>query len=271
MNSKEALTIVSLDLEGTGLDTDTDRIIELGIVRFTLKDSNFLGSIPLLPFPDYEISQFINPGFGIPYKIKEITGITDDDVMNAPKFSDIAEKTWEKLQDCYIIGFNILTYDIPLLVSEFARCGIIWDPDRSKIIDTFRIYQSKERRDLQSALKFYTGIQHETSHRALDDAIDSFKVLLGQSYHYASDEELNDISKMAEFSTKGLLDFQKKFILNDEGKPTFNFGKSKGQSVFDNVGMLEWMLDKQFSSDTKRWAKKFIDEYRVKEKSELPF
>ena len=72
-------TFVSLDLETTGLNSDSDRIIEVGAVKVV--GGEFVDSFQRL----------INPGHTLPDFVSVLTGITDADLVGAPPFADVAE------------------------------------------------------------------------------------------------------------------------------------------------------------------------------------
>jgi DNA polymerase III subunit epsilon len=239
--------IVYLDLETTGLDTENDRIIEIGLVNNDLDD-------------DLSLSLLINPGFDISQEIVNITGISNDSLKRAPNFEFYAQDLMDYLQGKYIVGYNILRFDIPLLIAEFQRIELPWDTSKCRFVDLYKVFCKKEPRDLAGALKFYANKKREggTSHRALDDANDCIDILCGQALRYVQSPEENILDTFNAISMDGLIDFAGKFIYNDKGEPVFNFGKHRGKSVFEEPGMLDWMIGKDFAEDTKQWCKTFL-------------
>lgn len=240
-----------LDLEATGTDPENDRIIEIGIVNYD-------------PEEVLDISLLVNPLTDLSREIINLTGISNDELKRKPEFHFYAKDLLDLLQNRIIIGYNILRFDIPLLISEFERLGLSWDTSKCKFIDLYKVFVKKEPRDLAGALKFYADIQRNggTSHRAQDDASDCIDILLGQIHKYQDELGIDPLLTLSSISIEGMIDFAGKFIYSNEGKPVFNFGKHKGKEVYTEVGMLEWMLGKDFPTDTKEWARNFIKNHR---------
>ena len=146
-----------LDLETTGVATETDRIIEIAILKIR---------------PDGTKTRYlsrVNPGIPIPPEATEVHGITDDDIKDEKSFSEIAERVSELLEGCDIGGFNVANFDLRLLRSEFARADVEFSIEGRSIIDAQRIFHIREPRDLSAAARFYLDREHEGAHSALDD------------------------------------------------------------------------------------------------------
>jgi len=237
-----------IDLETTGLNTDNDRIIEIGIIKF---DDEF-NKID-------EFQSLINPGIPISSEIEEITGISQPELDNSPMIESIITDILDFLIDSTVIaGHNILKFDIPLLIKECYRCNLIFPTEKYEFIDTYTIFSLMEKRDLASALKFYKGISSETNHRAIEDAHDSFLVFSGQIDRYK--ETFSNINEISAFCTQSMVDFAGKFKRNSDGTIVFNFSKNIGKDVSSDHGFLRWMLNADFTEDTKQWCKKFLNE-----------
>ena len=88
------LTFVSLDLETTGLNADSDRIIEVGAVKVV--GGEFVDSFQRL----------INPGHTLPDFVSVLTGITDADLVGAPPFGVVAEELAAFIGDLPMVGQN---------------------------------------------------------------------------------------------------------------------------------------------------------------------
>ena len=101
-----------IDLETTGIDLATDRIIEIAIEKL---------------MPDGSIQKkrkLINPQMPIPPASSNIHGITDEMVRDAPSFKQIANEIKQFLNNCDLGGYNSNRFDIPMLVEEFLRSGL---------------------------------------------------------------------------------------------------------------------------------------------------
>ena len=143
MKLKLERPLAVFDVESTGINKRTDRIIELAVIKV---------------FPDgkRETHEYLfNPERPIPTEATAIHGITDDDVKNCPKFVEKAREIVAILADCDLGGYNILGYDIPIMQEEFTRAGVSLNVERRRIFDAQRVFHKKVPRDLTAALKFY--------------------------------------------------------------------------------------------------------------------
>ena len=140
----------------------------------------------------------------------ELTGISDDDVKDAPTFNEIAQQLNEKFKGCDFAGYNSNHFDIPMLAEEFLRSGIDFDFSKCRLIDAQTIFHKMERRNLAAAYKFYTGHKMEDdfeAHRADQDTEATYRVLQGELDMYSAERQEeedrileNDMDKLAEFS-----------------------------------------------------------------------
>lgn len=269
LNLKKPLVI--FDLEATGLDLVNDRIIQISYVKVSPNGEEERKNI------------FVNPGKPIPHDVQELTGITDEDVKDAPTFKQLAKQLAESFSGCDFAGYNSNRFDIPLLAEEFLRAGIDFDFSRCHLIDVQNIFFKMEPRNLAAAYKFYTGHSMEEdlkAHRADQDAEATYRVLQGELDMYAPEKAEdpkralpNDMSALAEFSAmndnvdfagrivwKEMKDAQGNLLLDKDGKPrrqeVFNFGKYRGWAVTDvlhrDPGFFNWMLGADFTLNTKQ-------------------
>jgi DNA polymerase-3 subunit epsilon/ATP-dependent DNA helicase DinG len=144
---------VSVDLETTGLDSERDAIIEVGAVKFR-------GEEVLRTF-----ESLVNPGRPIPYKIQHLTGITPDDVKNAPSLFEVLPGLSRFVGNNPIVGHNV-GFDLSFL----RRRGLF---QASAGIDTFElagILLPHAARYSLGILAKTLGITLPATHRALDDA-----------------------------------------------------------------------------------------------------
>src|SRR5688572_1545605 len=160
------------DLETTGLNPRTDRIVELAVLRIA---------------PDGDLVERVrrfNPGIPIPAEASKVHGITDEDVAAEPPFSARAKSLLELLEPCDLAGFNIRRFDLPMLLAEFKRAGLEMDLKERRVVDIQAIYHREERRDLTAAARFYLGREHPEAHSALSDIRTSAAVLSAQLTRY---------------------------------------------------------------------------------------
>lgn len=263
--------LIVFDLETTGLDFIRDRIIQISYIKVSPDGTEERENI------------FVNPEKPIPHEVVELTGITNDDVKDAPTFKMLAPQLSEKFKGCDFAGYNSNHFDIPMLAEEFLRAGIDFDFSKVRLIDAQTIFHKMERRNLAAAYKFYCGRKMEedfTAHRADEDTEATYRVLMGELDKYAPgvqeepDRVLeNDMDCLAEFSKQNdNVDFAGRIVwkplVGADGKPVldangkeqkvevFNFGKYKGRPVADvlrtDIGYYSWMMGGDFTFNTKQ-------------------
>lgn len=238
--------LIAFDLEATGTDPKTARILEMAIIKIgtdgrTLKTT----------------SRF-NPGVPIPKEASDIHGITDEAVADEPKFADKAIKLLAFIQGCDILGYNSNKYDIPLLFEEFARCGLYWDTTGLNFIDVFRIFTQYEKRDLSAAVRHYLGKELEGAHGAtvdLDATCDVFNMQLQK--HPDLPKDFDQLSLLCN-NGNARLDLYGRFAIDAKGDYIFTFGKHQNKKCKEEIPYLEWMLKSDFSMDTKAWISKIL-------------
>lgn len=253
--------LVIFDLESTGNNVDTARIVEIGLIKL-IPENLFNGDAQVRK------SFRVNPGVEMDEEVIRIHGITNEMLKDCPPFKDIADELLQIFEGSDVAGFNIKRFDVPLLMNEFERCLITFPEDGTKFIDSEVIFKLKEERGLTAAVRFYCDEERQNAHSALDDADATYKVLLGQIQKYPDISK--SIESLSKFSIAGMIDFAGKFI-EIKGVPCINFGKTKGEPISDNHGLLQWMLGKDFPADTLRWARKFLNEPEITESDDEAF
>ena len=263
--------LVVFDLETTGLDIITDRIIQLSYIKVTPDGTEVRGN------------HLINPERAIPAFVTDLTGISDETVADQPTFKEMAPQLAESFKGCDFAGFNSNRFDVPILAEEFLRAGVDFDFTTCRLIDAQTIFHKMERRNLAAAYKFYCGREMDEdfeAHRADQDTEATYRVLLGELEMYSEanqdDPERvlpNDVSELAAFSKQNdNVDFAGRIIWapivdkdgaplsNADGTPqlqeVFNFGKYKDMPVSEvlhkDPGYYSWMLGAEFPNNTKQ-------------------
>src|SRR5206468_1463958 len=121
----------------------------------------------------------------IPAPSSAIHGIRDADVAGAPRFREIAAELASFLAGSDLAGYNIAGFDLPVLRVEFLRAGVSFDVSERRLVDSQRIFFSREPRHLAAAARFYCQSEHAGAHGALADAEMTLRVLEGQLERYA--------------------------------------------------------------------------------------
>jgi len=257
--------LVFFDLETTGIDVVTDRIIQIAVVR--LVECPNTTTI----FRTKEM-WLINPGVPIPESSSAIHGITDKDVSEMPTFGEVAAEVAEWFRDADVCGHNVIRFDIPLLENEMKRAGIPFQV-YGGVIDTLRIFQARFRHTLECAHRLYAGTWFEGAHDAGNDTDALVAILDGMlKEHPDMPREPGEIASTP--PSPDYIDAEGKFIWVS-GEAVFSFGgKTKGRMLKEvarnDRGFLQWMLAQDFDATTKAIASNaLVGDFPVcKEKSD---
>ncbi len=242
MNLQLKRPVAFIDLETTGTNLATDRIVELAIVKIGTDGSK------------QTKRRLINPQMPIPQGSSEIHGITDEMVKDAPTFKQVANEVKQFIENCDLGGYNSNRFDIPLLVEEFLRAGLDFTVDGRKMIDVQRVFHLMEQRTLGAAYKFYCQKTLEGAHGAEVDATATWEVLEAQVERYPQiGKTIEEICTFC--GEEEIVDFARRFIV-DKGKEVFNFGKHKGRTVEEVLKLepqyYDWMMKGDFPLHTKQ-------------------
>lgn len=243
MNLNLKRPIAFIDLETTGVNVSTDRIVELSVLKISPNGK------------EEWMSTRLNPGVPIPPKTTAIHGIRDEDVANSPTFKAVAKNLATFLEGCDLAGYNAIRFDIPVLAEEFLRVNIDFNFLKRRYVDVQVIFHKKEQRTLSAAYLFYCKKELEGAHGSKVDTAATFEILKSQLDRYKDLE--NDIEKLADFSSfTNNVDFAGRIILDENGVEVFNFGKHKGkpvEEVFnDEPAYYSWMMNGDFPLYTKK-------------------
>ena len=235
--------VIFFDLETTGVNIASDRIVEISYLKVYPNGNEMSRTLR------------INPEMHIPEQASEVHGIYDDDVKDCPTFKQVAKEIAADFEGADIAGFNSNRFDVPLLAEEFLRADVDLDMTRRKFIDVQVIFNKMEQRTLVAAMKFYCGKELEGAHSADADTRATYEVLQAQLDRYPELE--NDIAWLSEFSSHtNNVDFAGRIVYDDKGVEVFNFGKYKGIPVVEvlrrDPGYYSWILQGDFTLNTKQ-------------------
>lgn len=243
MNLNLKNPLVFFDLETTGVNIVSDRIVEISYLKIYPNGREDSKTIR------------VNPGMPIPPFASAIHGIYDEDVANAPSFKEVAKEIVKDIEGSDLAGYNSNRFDIPLLAEELLRADIDIDLMRRKFVDVQVIFHKMEQRTLSAAYKFYCDKDLENAHSAEADTIATYEVLKSQLDRYSELE--NDVEFLSKFTTQtNNVDFAGRIIYNDKNEEIINFGKYKGQKVtevlMNDPGYYGWIMGSDFSLHTKK-------------------
>jgi DNA polymerase-3 subunit epsilon len=248
--------IAIFDLETTGLNITSDRIVEIAIIRVEADGT------------ESEFLRRVNPGMPIPAEVSAIHGIFDEDVADAPTFEEIANEVIQFIDDADLAGYNSNKFDIPVLAEELMRAGCDFDVSSRRFVDVQNIFHKMEQRTLAAAFQFYCEKPMENAHNALYDARVTLDVFRAQLDRYSTLE--NNVEYLSNFSKAGnynLLDFAGRLAINEHGEAMYNFGKHKGKTIREVMriepGYYGWMLDADFPLYTKKCLRAEMDKIKA--------
>ncbi|WP_248723525.1 3'-5' exonuclease [Seonamhaeicola sp. ML3] len=235
--------ICFFDLETTGINITSDRIVEISVLK-------------VFPNGKEERKTWrVNPEMPIPKESSAIHGIYDEDVADKPTFKELAKEVHNMIKDSDLGGFNSNRFDIPLLAEEMLRAEVDFDMKNRQAVDVQTIFHKMEQRTLSAAYKFYCDKNLDDAHSAEADTNATYEVLKAQLEKY--DELENNTKFLAEFSSrKKFADFAGFIAYNKNGEECFSFGKHKGKLVTEILekepGYFGWLLNADFPLYTKK-------------------
>jgi len=256
--------LVVFDLETTGVQVGTDRIVEIAMIKISPD-----GSVVRKPEKagnEYRI--LVNPEIPIPLESSLVHGVYDDDVKSKHTFGVIAQGLVKFLHNCDLGGFNSNRFDVPMLAEEFLSVGVDFGLEGRNLIDVQNIFHKMEQRTLKAAYRFYCDKELEGAHEAYPDTAATLEILVSQLEKYAdatiSDSrgetvgpvpsDMDELHKFCQRTHNA--DLAGRLIYNDDGVIVFNFGKNKGVSVKELIerdpGYFGWMMNGDFPRYTKR-------------------
>ncbi len=256
MQLKLTKPLIFLDIEATGLNVGSDKIVEISLLKL-----NTNGMIETK-------TERVNPGIPIPEVVSKIHGIYQNDIETKPTFKELAPALLKFIGNSDFAGYNSNKFDIPLLAEEFLRAEMDFDLEGRKLVDVQNIFHFMEPRNLSAAYKFYCDKSIENAHSAEADVTATYEIFKAQLQKYEGielmDEKgnsyqpiVNDISKLSELSAKTKnVDLAGRIIYNEKGEEVFGFGKHKDKLVTDiftkEPSYYSWMMKGDFPLYTKK-------------------
>ncbi len=249
-------SIVFFDLETTGLNPSSDRIVEISLLKVMVDGS------------ETQRTWLLNPEMPVSKEAVLVHGYTDEFLADKPTFREKAAEIANFIGGSDLAGYNILKFDVPMLVEEFLRVDYDFDIKSRSLIDVQNIFMKMEPRTLKGAYRFFCHAELEGAHGATADTKATYDVLKAmldryQNVNYEdargniSEGPKNEVKQLAEFSAHHRnADLSGQIIYDEEGKEVFQFGKYKGRRVEDIFRMepsyYDWMMKGDFPLYTKK-------------------
>lgn len=238
--------VVFFDIEATGVDPLSDRIVELSLVR--------VGPPGVIEAPR---TWRVDPQMKIPAEAIEVHGITNEALEGAPTFAEIAADVAAVIEGADLAGFAVGRFDVRILHAELVRAGQPVDLTHSRVLDAQVIYHRREPRHLAAALRFYCEKDLLNAHGAEADAMASLEVFAGQLSRYEDlAVRVEDLHELSATHNESYCDGARRFAWRDS-EPMFNFGRLRGKSLRWVAGdpterkYLRWFLEGSFEEDAK--------------------
>jgi DNA polymerase-3 subunit epsilon len=236
---KKPLAVI--DLETTGVNLSSDRIVEIAIVKIQTDGTRLIKR------------KLLNPEIPISAVSRDLHGISNEMVKDAPTFKQVANEIKQFLDNCDLAGYNSNRFDIPLLAEEFLRVGLEFDFNHRRLLDVQKIFHMMEQRTLSAAYKFYCNKNLEGAHGAEVDAVATWEILEAQIEKYPHLGTSVD-AIITSIGDDNIVDFARRMIM-ENGVEVFNFGKHKGRSVLEVLKAepqyYDWMMKGDFPMHTK--------------------
>lgn len=256
MNLNLTKPLAFFDLETTGVNVASDRIVEISIVRVNVDNSTDI------------LTKKVNPTIPIPEFTSKIHGIYDEDIVDCQTFKELASELSKFLANCDLAGFNSNKFDVPVLAEEFLRADVDFDLRNRKLIDVQNIFHMMEPRNLTAAYKFYCEKPLINAHSAEADTLATFEIFKAQLNRY-EDTEMedekgnkfkpvkNDMTVLSALTTRTKnADLAGRIVFNDKDIEVFNFGKHKDKAVKEvfekEPSYYNWMMNGDFPLYTKK-------------------
>ena len=235
--------IAFIDLETTGVNLSTDRIVEIAMIK-------------ILPDGTRQVKRkLINPQMPIPEVTTVIHGITNEMVKDAPTFKQAGNELKQFIENCDMGGYNSNRFDIPMLMEEFLRAGMEVDLSTRRMVDVQHIFYTMEPRTLTAAYKYYCEKELIDAHSAEADVNATIDVLLSQIKRYPQLGNSVD-TILGSIGEEKIVDYARRFLFNEKSVEVFNFGKHKGRPVVDVLKAepqyYDWMMRGDFPLHTKK-------------------
>jgi len=266
--------LLFFDIESTGLNIPCDSIIELSFVKVFPGNEVKIKTWKIKPW-DYErrCQRPIAP------EASKVNGVTDDMLVNCPKFSEVIDEVAEWIKGSDLAGFNSAKFDLPMLSEEVERvrtfCHKEVDIDLHEplMVDVQNIFHAMEPRNLRAAYRFYCGGEDfDNAHTAEADTVATYEVLKAQLDRYP-DVLKNDVEKLSAYVGRKYVDFSGHLIYDEHGEACVNFGKHKGKTareVFNtDPSYFAWVYGGSFTLDTKRQFSLLEEKFKEERKKPL--
>ena len=256
--------IVAFDTETTGLnpheEANRDRVMEFAAVELMVDEKLRVSGTKPHHF-------LIHPQMKIPSKSTQVTGITDEDVKDAPPFAARAEEVRALLSDAIIVAHN-LPFDLAFLRMELEGAGTSWPRTRAEV-DTLTLSQrrmSDQRVHKLAEVARTLGVPLDNAHRATHDAEACGRIFVEIARRFEAPQDLDGLIDWAD--AMGPPPDTGHLGIGSRGIPEFLEGPFRGSTVETHPDHLQWMtmaLERvdgrwrnRYPESVQRWARRWL-------------
>lgn len=243
-NGIPPMNVITFDTETTGVDTTTDRVIELC----------------LMGADERSIVWRLKPKVPISETAEAVHGISMNDLKDCPSFLEVAEDIYPYFNNAEVlIGYNV-GFDVAMVSEEFERAGLELDWKSKLIVDPLKLWYHFEKRNLESAYERFLGKPMVGAHAAEADVRAARDVLTAMLKEWnLTDNTWEDLADICEPDRHKFVGTTNHFLWDEDGRVVFGFGKHKGERAFNNKGYLNWMLKGTFPSSVKTSIRQMLN------------
>lgn len=218
-----------IDVETTGLEIGTDRIIQVAAV---------------LEGGGATFAKLVNPLRPVPREALEITGLDPAEIGQAQPWSVVGPEFVSFVAGRTLVGYNIAAFDLPIIRAELGRIGADAEaiPYETPVFDLLQWWRHFDGYSLENAIRRYTELDADNIdfHDALGDTQPLEALMRGMRVRFGLlERRFQEINKLvtADFATP-----DGKLRYDDEGEVIYNFGKHKGKRVRDQPSYGDWVI-----------------------------
>jgi DNA polymerase-3 subunit epsilon len=240
--------LVCIDIETTGLDKKNDHIIQLSAVKINSETFEEIDSFKsyVKPLKDFTI---VDEAF-------EKHGLSKVFILEQGKtIKEIGQNFIDFIEDCDILSYNGMSFDIAFIDKDFLESGISIDWSKYKSIDVYSIECMLNSRKLEDVYKKYTGNDLINAHDALSDVRATIEVYKHQKNIISGSEYNQDAFIVDIISPDNVVKYDKNNQL------VFTIGKYRGVDVYrvckTDPQYIKWLFENGISETTKNSIKEY--------------
>ncbi len=245
--------IIAFDVETTGLNPKSDYIIQLSIIVLngeTLEKKKSYNWY-INPGVDYEISPEAYEKHGIDKNFLQEHGVN---------LKDIADEIISIFGENDILTYNGNSFDVNFLYQNLLKIGKEFPINDRKYYDAFLMYKQLHPSNLSAVYKYYTGLELEGAHNAMNDILATIEVFKHmQTTEQLAREEIDKMDVNQLYSPENSISWKNNYIF-------FNIGKYKDKEFMEvckkDPGYVKWFMDSVASFHTKKTLQQYYKQYK---------